>query len=65
MRHDWIIEVLTDLRAYAQKNDLPRIAEGVEALLDVAATEVATGDTEDEGDDSAGRGGTPPRGLPH
>ena len=27
MRHDWIFDVLTDLRSYAEKNNLPAIAQ--------------------------------------
>ena len=41
MRHDWILDVLTDLRSYAQKNSLPEIAAEAEALLEVARAEIA------------------------
>ena len=67
MRHDWIFDVLTDLRLYAQKNDLPDTAEGAEVLLRLVRAEVAarSSDDGDGGDDATERGGTPPRGLPH
>ena len=65
MRHDWIFDVLTDLRVYAQKNNLPDTAEGTEVLLRLVRAEVAARSDDDGGDDATGHGGTPPRGLPH
>lgn len=41
MRHDWIFDVLTDLRSYAVKNDLPAIAAAADSALDAAHTEIA------------------------
>lgn len=41
MRHDWIFDVLTDLRAYAQTNGLPMLAAQAEAALGVARAEIA------------------------
>ena len=41
MRHDWIFDVLTDLHAYACRNDLPGLARKVEAALDEARQEIA------------------------
>ncbi|MCB6178497.1 hypothetical protein LHP98_10175 [Rhodobacter sp. Har01] len=41
MRHDWVFDVLRDLMAYAQKNDLPALAVRVEEALAVAEAEVA------------------------
>ncbi len=38
MRHSWIFEVLSDLRAYAVANDLPRLA-GKTAEAEVVAQE--------------------------
>jgi hypothetical protein len=67
MRHDWIIEVLTDLRAYAERNSLARIAQGTDDLLALARAEIASGGPV-EGSDGAGGGGpggAPPRGVPH
>lgn len=40
MRHDWIFDVLTDLHAYACRNDLPGLAEKVEAALGEALREI-------------------------
>jgi hypothetical protein len=67
MRHDWILDVLNDLRAYAVRNDLPQTAAGAEALLRLARAEVAAQPADDGGGDDAqaGQGGTPPRGLSH
>lgn len=41
MRHDWIFDVLTDLRKYAEKNDLAAIAAETARMLDVARKELA------------------------
>lgn len=40
MRHDWIFDVLADLRAYAHDNDLPALAAQVTAALRVAEVEI-------------------------
>ena len=40
MRHDWIVDVLTDLHAYATRNDLPGIAAKVQAALEQARLEL-------------------------
>ena len=40
MRHDWIFDVLADLRAYADLNDLPALAAQVEKTIRVADLEV-------------------------
>lgn len=67
MRHDWIIEVLSDLRAYALKNRLPLLAERTEDVLSVARAEIAARTArDDDADGGAGEGGgTPPHGMPH
>lgn len=41
MRHDWIFDVLTDLHAYACRNDLPGLAEKIEDALAEALREVS------------------------
>lgn len=41
MSHHWVIEVLNDLRAYAQLNDLPVLADHLSDALKVAADEIA------------------------
>ena len=42
--HDWIIEVLDDLRTYAQENRLHRLATEIADLRLVAMTEIASAD---------------------
>ena len=55
MRHDWIFDVLSDLRAYAVANGLPGLAAKADEALVVARAEVA----------QAGDDGAPPQdGLP-
>ena len=41
MRHDWIFDVLTDLRKYAEKNDLAAIAAETGRMIEVARKELA------------------------
>ena len=41
MRHRWIIDVLTDLRAYAELNNLSATARAAEQTLDVAMAEIS------------------------
>ncbi len=41
MRHDWIFDVLTDLRSYAEQNDLPAVAAAAGRALDVAHAEIS------------------------
>lgn len=41
MGQDWIIDVLTDLRAFAQANELPRLASQLDQTMAVALSEVA------------------------
>ncbi len=53
MRHDWIFDVLTDLRTYAEKNGLPAIAQQAEIALDVARKEL-TEKTKAEQDQTQG-----------
>lgn len=40
MGHDWIFDVLTDLRSYAEKNGLPQLAKQAETAIDVARKEL-------------------------
>jgi len=40
MRHDWIFDVLADLRSYAVKNGLPDLARQVEIAMRVAREEI-------------------------
>lgn len=41
MRHDWIFDVLTDLRSYAEENGLNAIALEASRALDVARKEIS------------------------
>lgn len=43
MHHDWIFDVLEDLRSYALMNGLTATAAQAEAALRVARAEVAAG----------------------
>ncbi|WP_424944085.1 hypothetical protein [Aliiroseovarius crassostreae] len=42
MSNDWIIDVLTDLMAYARRNDLTVTAEALDDARLVALTEIAS-----------------------
>ena len=42
MTNDWILDVLADLRAFAQKNDLSKLAAQLEDASLVAAAELAS-----------------------
>jgi hypothetical protein len=45
MRHDWILDVLADLEAYALQNDLPGFARKVEeAMAEVRREAELSGD---------------------
>ena len=51
MRHDWIFDVLTDLRSYALQNDLRDLAEQVEITLRMARRDVAAADRAEDAAD--------------
>lgn len=40
MAHHWILDVLTDLRAYAQLNGLPALAHKADEAIAVAKAEI-------------------------
>jgi hypothetical protein len=42
MQHDWILDVLADLKAYAHKNGLPALARELDEATLIAATETAS-----------------------
>lgn len=42
MTHDWILDVLTDLRAYASKNGLTSLAAELDETALIAAAEIAS-----------------------
>ncbi len=41
MGHDWVIHVLSDLRQFAQQNELPLLSEQLDEALTTAAVEIA------------------------
>lgn len=41
MRHDWIFDVLRDLKTYAQSNGLPGLAQKADEALRMARAETA------------------------
>jgi len=43
MRHDWIIDVLTDLKSFARANALDALAEQLDEAQLVAQVEIASG----------------------
>lgn len=45
MKNDWILDVLADLRAFAQENDLPKLVAQLEDTSLVAAVELASTET--------------------
>lgn len=44
MRSDWVLDVLADLRSFAQANDLPLLAEHLDDTAHVATAEFAARD---------------------
>ena len=44
MRHEWIYDVLSDLLAYASRNDLPALARKIEDAIQEMRRELADGD---------------------
>jgi hypothetical protein len=41
MSHNWILDVLADLKAYARKNDLSALAEHLDDTRHVAVAEIS------------------------
>lgn len=44
MKFDWIVDVLADLRTFAERNGLPRLAEELDDTCRRAALELSSGD---------------------
>ena len=44
MRSDWILDVLADLRSFAEANDLPLLAEQLDDTALTATAEIASKD---------------------
>lgn len=58
MRHDWIYDVLSDLKAYATANRLPALAAKAEEALVVARAEIAAADPDPDQCATDGQGPT-------
>lgn len=65
MRHDWIFDVLSDLRLYAQSNGLPALALKAEEALRIARAEVAASRPGPAGQDPDDHDDASAKGLPH
>jgi hypothetical protein len=65
MRHDWIFDVLTDLRSYALQNGLRDLAGQVEIALRTARRDVAAAHRAAAGDDGLPDDDIPPPHLRH
>lgn len=50
MGNKWILDVLADLKAFAEANDLPRLADQIELTSIVAAAEIIAGPDPGRGD---------------
>lgn len=57
MRHGWIIDVLTDLKTYAQSHGMVALAHKVDEALRIARAEIAASGSEG----GNGSSGTPPK----
>jgi hypothetical protein len=44
MRHEWIFDVLSDLHAYASRNDLPGVARKIEEAQQELRRDLADGE---------------------
>ena len=55
MGHDWVIHVLSDLRRFADQNELPLLREQLDEAMITAMLEIA---------DQSGRSRRMPKGLP-
>jgi len=42
MGHNWIIDVIVDIKSYAEVNDLPQIADELGKMLYVATDEIGS-----------------------
>lgn len=48
MKNDWILDVLADLKSFAQTNGLPALADQLRATADLAAIEIASAEAKAE-----------------
>ena len=49
MGHDWLFEVLADMRAYAERHDMAALAAKIDETTAVAREEVAAADRRSDG----------------
>ncbi|MBM9594685.1 hypothetical protein [Roseitranquillus sediminis] len=49
MEHDWILDVLADLRKYANRNDLSALAEQLQETALLATVEIASRESDGDG----------------
>jgi len=57
MRHDWIFDVLSDLKAYAVANGMTALARKADETMAIAREEVGRANPADD----TPHGGTPPQ----
>lgn len=50
MQHEWILDVIADIKAFARQNDLPALASHMDTAWLLASAEIASlaGDPKDE-----------------
>lgn len=48
MEHDWLFEVLADMKAYAERHGMAQLSEKITEAEEVARSEVARSDPSDE-----------------
>lgn len=53
MEHDWILDVLSDLRTYADRNGLPQLSEQLHETALLAAVEISSVEVGGESEDAS------------
>lgn len=61
MRYDWVLDVLTDLKAFAQANGLVTLSEHLDETLSIAREEIATRRGDHDEDEARRTGPLPQR----
>ena len=49
MEHDWMLDVLADLRNFAERNELPALAEQLQETALLAAVEISSVESDGSG----------------
>lgn len=65
MRHDWIFDVLRDLKTYAQANGFPALAAKADEALRIAGAEIVTLSSAEPGGADPDLSTSPVRGRAH